>query len=242
MVTAVGRRIVIVDDDRAIAEAVSARLTADGFDVEVTHSGEDALAAARRQTPALVVLDLGLPGIDGIEVCATLRREFDVPVVMLTARDSETDVLVGLGVGADDYVVKPFSPRELSARVSTVLRRTRSRDSGDANRTTLNACGLTIDTARRLVDIDGTAVHLTVTEFDLLIDLVRADGAVRSRDQLLASVWGYRDAGVVRTVDSHIRSLRRKIGDDVIRTVHGIGYAITPTARAVAGSHTGMRV
>jgi len=222
-VVGVARRIIVVDDDRAIAKAVKARLDADGFEVEVAYTGEEALAAAARQAPELVVLDLGLPGIDGIEVCTQLRRTHDVPVVMLTARDAETDVLVGLGLGADDYVVKPFSPRELSARVSAVLRRTRP----GPDETRIEFAGLTIDVARRLVDLDGQLVNLTVTEFDLLVDLGRANGAVRTRDQLLSSVWGYRDAGVVRTVDSHIRSLRRKIGDERIRTVHGVGYAAT---------------
>lgn len=216
-----GNRILIVDDDRAIANAVALRLSADGFATEVVHTGPEAIDATKRIVPDLVVLDLGLPGMDGIEVCRRLREHRDLPIVMLTARDDETDVLIGLGVGADDYVIKPFSPRELSARITAVLRRSERRDHVDV----LERPGLRVDVDRRRVDVDGDEVHLTTTEFDLLVDLLRADGGVRRRDQLLGSVWGYRDGGADRTVDSHVRSLRRKIGADRIRTVHGVGYS-----------------
>ncbi len=218
-------RILVVDDDLAIADAVAQRLRADGHDVNTVHDGNVAVATALVAPPDLVVLDLGLPGADGIEVCRRIRAHHDVAVVMLTARDDETDILVGLGVGADDYVVKPFSPRELSARITAVLRRTLgARETASANH--LRAGLYEIDVARRLIWGPTGDVHLTVTEFDLLVDLAKANGAVRSRDDLMTQVWGYRDAGVARTIDSHIRALRRKLDAEMIRTIHGIGYAL----------------
>lgn len=219
-------RILVVDDDLAIADAVAQRLRADGHEVNTVHDGNVAVATALVAPPDLVVLDLGLPGADGIEVCRRIRVHHDVAVVMLTARDDETDILVGLGVGADDYVVKPFSPRELSARITAVLRRTMaSRPTIDDNH--LRAGTFEIDVMRRRVWGPAGDVHLTVTEFDLFVDLAKARGAVRSRDDLMQQVWGYRDAGVARTIDSHIRALRRKLDADLIRTIHGIGYALS---------------
>jgi DNA-binding response OmpR family regulator len=223
--------IVVIDDEADIADAVAVRLRADGFRVVVAHDGFDGLAAVAEHAPALVVLDVMLPGIDGLEVCRRINADSPVPVIMLSARDDETDVLVGLGVGADDYITKPFSPRELVARVRATLRRVereRTLAAGvsatTAGRLTID--GLEVDLERRRVRVDGHDVHLTVTEFDLLAHLARRPGVVCSREQLLAEVWGYADGTGPRTVDSHVRELRRKIGAERIRTVHGVGYAL----------------
>lgn len=220
--------VVVVEDEVAIADAVAARLRSEGFDVEVAHDGPAGVELCERVRPDLVVLDVMLPGFDGFEVCRRIQRERHVPVLMLTALDQETDLLVGLRVGADDYMTKPFSSRELVARIGAILRRV---DSGvteaaaapsDAFR--VGQVELTVRT--RVVRLGGEPVHLTPTEFDLLLRLMETSGAVLSRDQLLADVWGYRDGSGARTVDSHIRSIRRKLGDEVIRTVHAVGYAI----------------
>jgi DNA-binding response OmpR family regulator len=174
--------------------------------------------------PDLVVLDLMLPGLDGLDVCRRIQRDRPVPVLMLTARDSETDLVVGLAVGADDYLTKPFSARELTARVHALLRRAeRTPDRAAENIVRLG--DLELDLASRRVHVAGSAVHLTPTEFDLLAFLAKRPDRVCSREQLLGEVWGYRDGSGGRTVDSHIRALRRKLGPDVIRTVHGVGYA-----------------
>jgi len=221
------RRIAVIEDDEAIAHAVAARLRSEGFDVDVAHDGPSGVALVEQTSPDLVVLDLLLPGFDGLEVCRRIQRTRVVPVLMLTALDDETDVLVGLRVGADDYLTKPFSPRELVARIHVILRRV-DRSSGPDG---VFAIGdVTIDRQRRQTTCAGAVVHLTPTEFDLLASLAAADGAVRTRDQLLAEVWGYRDGSGARTVDSHVRSIRRKLGNDVIRTVHAVGYAIGDTA------------
>jgi len=165
-----------------------------------------------------------LPGLDGLEVCRRVQSERRVPVLMLTARDSESDVEIGLGIGGDDYMTKPFSPRELVARVRALLRRAQHVREVDES---IRLRGLMIDPATREVSRDGTQVHLTATEFDLLHRLAQSPHVVLSRRRLLEEVWGYRDGTGERTVDSHIRSLRRKVGPDVIRTVHGIGYALS---------------
>jgi DNA-binding response OmpR family regulator len=223
--------IVVIDDEADIADAVAVRLRADGFRVVVAHDGFAGLAAVAEHDPDLVVLDVMLPGIDGLEVCRRINAEWPVPVIMLSARDDETDVLVGLGVGADDYITKPFSPRELVARVRATLRRV-ERDRALAAGATgsapehLTVDGLEVDLQRRRVRVHGEVVHLTVTEFDLLAHLSRRPGVVSSREQLLAEVWGYADGTGPRTVDSHVRELRRKIGAGRIRTVHGVGYAL----------------
>ncbi|MCU1433255.1 MAG: response regulator with CheY-like receiver domain and winged-helix DNA-binding domain [Actinotalea sp.] len=215
--------VVVVEDEPAIADAVAARLRADGHRVLVAADGPSGVALCREQRPDLVVLDLMLPGLDGYEVCRQVQADRPVPVLMLSARDEETDVVVGLRVGADDYVTKPFSPRELSARVAALLRRS-ARSAAPLPRLQVGA--VTLDPAARLVTVAGEPVHLTPTEFDLLARLAERPGTVLSREQLLADVWGWRgDASTTRTVDTHVASLRRKVGDGVVRTVHGVGYA-----------------
>jgi len=216
--------ICVVEDEEVIAAAVAARLRADGFTVEVAHDGPSGVRLCERLRPDLVVLDLMLPGLDGLEVCRRVQRDRPVPVLMLTARGDETDVLIGLGVGADDYMTKPFSPRELVARVRALLRRVERRPApvGDA----LRVGALELDPATRTVIVDGEEVHLTPTEFDLLALLAARPGVVYTREQLLADVWGWRDGSGQRTVDSHIRGLRRKLGSAHVRTVHGVGYAL----------------
>ena len=216
--------ICVIEDEDVIAGAVAARLRAEGFDVETAADGPEGVALCERMRPDLVVLDLMLPGIDGLEVCRRVQRERPVPVLMLTARDDEADVLVGLGVGADDYMTKPFSPRELVARIKALLRRVERRPEPPGDAIALGA--LRLDPATRRVTIAGEERHLTPTEFDLLKTLARRPGAVFTREQLLAEVWGWRDGSGQRTVDSHIRGLRRKLGSGLVRTVHGIGYAL----------------
>jgi DNA-binding response OmpR family regulator len=218
-------RIAVIEDEQTIAAAVAARLRTEGFQVEVAHDGPGGVELCRRYGPDLVVLDLMLPGLDGIEVCREIQRERPVPVVMLTARDSETDKLVGLGVGADDYMTKPFSPRELVARIRAVLRR--AARAPDPATPPIRFGGFELDPGRREVRRDELPVHLTPTEFDLLHFLARTPHVVYGRRRLLREVWGYRDGAGERTVDSHVRALRRKLGGDVIRTVHGIGYAFS---------------
>jgi len=220
------RRILVVEDERTIAEAVTARLRAEGFDVDAAADGPTAVATARRTRPDLVVLDVMLPGFDGLEVCRRIQAERPVPVIMLTARGDETDLLVGLAVGADDYLTKPFSLRELAARVHALLRRMEklARPEGDEPPIVLGE--LEINFAERRVRRAGTEIHLTPTEFDLLAHLASRPRQVLPRERLLADVWGWADASGTRTVDSHIKALRRKLGQDLIRTVHGVGYAL----------------
>jgi DNA-binding response OmpR family regulator len=222
-----GPLICVIEDEHAIADAVAARLRAEGFAVEVAHDGPAGIALCERLLPDLVILDLLLPGIDGLEVCRRIQRSRPVPVLMLTALDAETDMLVGLGVGADDYMTKPFSPRELVARVRALLRRVERRPpTGEA----LRVGALTVDPAERRVRVGRDEVDLTATEFDLLSVLAARPGKVHTRDQLLAEVWGWRDGSGARTVDSHVRGLRRKLGPGWVRTVHGVGYALEVAA------------
>lgn len=226
-------RVLVVDDQKPIVETCRLYLEHAGFDVVVAFNGEQALAEARDARPDLVVLDLLLPRIDGREVCRRLRAEgVTVPIVMLTALATEDDRVAGLELGADDYLVKPFSPRELVARVQAILRRAdeaaaaRVDAAPDDDAEVLHVGAIAIDVAGRWVRRDGETVHLTPTEFDLLVFLARRPGVVRTREQLLAEVWGYRDGSGARTVDSHVRAIRRKLGNDVIRTVHAVGYSV----------------
>ncbi|MFC5749234.1 response regulator transcription factor [Actinomadura rugatobispora] len=228
--TANQQRILVVEDEPTIAGAVADRLAAEGFAVEIAADGPSAVERARSYRPDLIVLDLMLPGFDGLEVCRRVQAERPVPVLMLTARDDETDLLVGLGVGADDYITKPFSMRELAARIRAVLRRVeRSSDDPDGGPEPagpLRAGPLEIDPRSRRVRRDGEEVHLTPTEFELLGCLARNQGTVLTRAVLLEQVWDWADASGTRAVDSHVKALRRKLGADLIRTVHGVGYCL----------------
>src|SRR5690349_5261754 len=216
--------ICVIEDESVIASAVAARLRAEGFDVEVAADGPSGVRLCDRVRPDLVVLDVRLPGMAGLGGGRRVQRDRPVPVLMLTARGEETDVLVGLGVGADDYMTKPFSPRELVARVRALLRRVERRPApaGDS----LRVGELELDPAARMVTVAGEPVHLTPTEFDLLRLLAARPGVVYTREQLLAGVGGWRDGSGARTVDSHVRGLRRKLGSGRVRTVHGVGYAL----------------
>ena len=217
------RVVAVIEDDETIASAVAARLRSAGYAVEVAADGPNGVALVERIRPDLVVLDVMLPGLDGLEVCRLIQRERPVPVLMLTARDSEADLLLGLGVGADDYMTKPFSPRELVARIEAILRRvSRSQPGGE----TVRVGSVVIEPQTRRVRHDGDEVHLTPTEFDLLVHLASRPGVVFSREQLLAQVWGYADPAGARTVDAHVAALRRKLGASLVRTVHGVGYSV----------------
>jgi DNA-binding response OmpR family regulator len=223
------RRILVVEDDRTIAEAVAVRLRAEGFRVDLAGDGPGAVEAVARTRPDLVVLDVMLPGFDGLEVCRRIQADATAPiaVLMLTARDDETDLLVGLAVGADDYLTKPFSMRELAARVHALLRRLEKVAAAAREPCPTLALGdLEIDQAERRVRRAGVEAHLTPTEFDLLVHLAGRPRRVLPRERLLAEVWGWNDGCGTRTVDSHIKALRRKLGADLIRTVHGVGYAL----------------
>ena len=227
------RRVLVVEDERTIAESVAARLRAEGYAVDLAHDGPSAVGAARSIQPDLLVLDVMLPGFDGLEVCRRVQAERPVPVLMLTARDDETDLLIGLAVGADDYLTKPFSMRELAARVSALFRRidrAAATPSGADSPPPIIVGDLEINRAERRVSRAGVEAHLTPTEFDLLVHLALRPRAVQPRERLLAEIWGWADASGTRTVDSHIKALRRKLGADLIRTVHGVGYALEPHA------------
>ncbi|MEW6547704.1 MAG: response regulator transcription factor [Bacillota bacterium] len=219
-----GELILVVEDEPKIREIVRAYLQRDGFSVEEAEDGEEALRKAKEVSPQLVILDLMLPGVDGWEVCRQIRRTSDVPIIMLTARGEEADRVAGLELGADDYVPKPFSPRELVARVKAVLRRTRpEREKGQV----LQYGDLVIDLACRSVVCRGCEVSLTPREFDLLWFLAKSPGRVFTRETLLQQVWGYEYLGDTRTVDAHVKNLREKlgpVGGQFIRTVWGVGY------------------
>jgi DNA-binding response OmpR family regulator len=237
------RRVLVVEDEPTIALSVAHRLRAEGYAVDVVGDGPSAVSAAVSDPPDVMVLDVMLPGFDGLEVCRRVQAERPLPVLMLTARDDETDMLIGLGVGADDYMTKPFSMRELVARVNALIRRVARAQQlaqvGDAP-STLVLGPVEIDRAERRVRRDGNEVHLTPIEFDLLVRLAADARTVLTRETLLADVWDWADASGTRTVDSHIKALRRKLGPGLIRTVHGVGYSAEPAGDAADGDDSGQ--
>jgi two-component system alkaline phosphatase synthesis response regulator PhoP len=215
------RKILVIDDEPKIVEICQDYLQAAGYDVVTAMDGAKGLAAARREKPDLIVLDLMLPEMDGLDVCRNLRRESDVPIIMLTARVEETDKLIGLELGADDYITKPFSPRELVARVRTVMRRA----SGDPTSDVIRAADITLDRTRYQVLLPDHTVTLTPTEFEIMATLMSQPGRIFSRSQLLNAVRGVAFESYERAIDSHIRNLRRKLEPgEYIFTVHGVGY------------------
>lgn len=218
--------VLVVEDEPTIRQAVADRLRAEGFGVVTAGDGPAAVAAFEEHDPDAVLLDVMLPGFDGLEVCRRIQALRPVPVLMLTARDDETDLLVGLGVGADDYVTKPFSMREVVARLRALLRRVERAEQLARSTGRVDLAGLVVDPATRRVAVDGVEVHLTPLEFDLLCALAAAPGVVRPREELMREVWGWGDASGTRTLDSHVKALRAKIGADRVRTVHGVGYAL----------------
>ncbi|GIL37386.1 response regulator transcription factor [Phycicoccus sp. DTK01] len=218
--------VLVVEDEPTIRQAVADRLRAEGFGVVTAGDGPAAVTAFEEHDPDAVLLDVMLPGFDGLEVCRRIQALRPVPVLMLTARDDETDLLVGLGVGADDYVTKPFSMREVVARLRALLRRVERAEQLARSTGRVDLAGLVVDPATRRVAVDGVEVHLTPLEFDLLCALAAAPGVVRPREELMREVWGWGDASGTRTLDSHVKALRAKIGADRVRTVHGVGYAL----------------
>ncbi|MBZ5736652.1 response regulator transcription factor [Nocardioides mangrovi] len=222
------RTVLVVEDDPVINQAVADRLEAEGYAVVRAWDGPGAVAAEAEHHPDLVLLDVMLPGYDGHEVCRRIQAARPVPVLMLTARADEADVLVGLGVGADDYLTKPFRMRELVARIAALLRRVDRAAELAARQPerALELGDLRIDGPAHRVWRGGEEVRLTPTEFDLLLCLAATPGAVVSRDRLLAEVWGWDGGTGTRTVDSHVKGLRAKVGADLVRTVHGVGYAL----------------
>ena len=220
------QKILVVDDEAEIVRLVRAYLERAGFAVVTASEGRQALAVFRHERPNLVVLDLNLPGMDGLDVCRALRRDSDVPIIMLTARIEETDRLIGLELGADDYIVKPFSPREVVARVRTVLRRS---EGTPVRPDVISSGGVTLDLAQRAASMNGLPLDLTTMEFDLLALMVQHPGQVFTRLQLLEQTQGAAYEGYERTIDVHIKNLRKKLGDDsqeprFIETIRGVGY------------------
>jgi DNA-binding response OmpR family regulator len=221
-VTASAGTVLLIEDEPDIADLLAMYFEREGFRLVHAASGETGLERLSERQPRAVLLDIGLPGIDGIEVCRRIRAASDVPVIMLTARDGEVDKIVGLEIGADDYVTKPFSPRELVARVKAVLRRS---EEPPITPQVLEAGGFAVDSGRReVIGPDGGSVRPTAREFDLLWYLVQHRGLVLSRAQILEAVWGYDYFGETRTVDVHIRQLRKKLDGIPIETVWGVGY------------------
>jgi DNA-binding response OmpR family regulator len=225
--------VLVVEDEASIASFVSLYLKNAGYEVATATTGAEALGAVERRAPSLVVLDLMLPDIDGIEICRRIRQKSDLPILMLTARDEDVDKIIGLEVGADDYMTKPFNPRELVARVKSILRRA-TPERRDRETEVIQHGDLVIDSGRREAKVAGEEVQLAPKEFDLLWELLDHRGLVLTRDQLLERVWGYTFAGDTRTVDVHVRQLRRKLGEaSPIVTVWGVGYKVGPARDAV---------
>jgi two-component system, OmpR family, alkaline phosphatase synthesis response regulator PhoP len=218
-------KILVIDDEPSIVNLVSAYLKPEGYDVLTANDGPSGLKVARAFKPDLIILDLMLPGMDGIELLSRLRRESDVYVILLTAKTEETDKVVGLSVGADDYVTKPFSPRELTARVKAALRRIQTGTGAGSETTVYSFLHLRMDVGARTVKVDDQPIELTTIEFDLLKALVENRGRVLSREQLLEKVWGGEYFGEQRVVDVHLGHVRQKLGhEDLIVTVRGVGY------------------
>ena len=228
--------VLVVEDESSIASFVALYLKNAGYSVRTAANGGEALAEAASAQPALIVLDLMLPDIDGIEVCRRIRKSSDVPILMLTARDEDVDKIIGLEVGADDYLTKPFNPRELVARVKSILRRA-APERRQIESKQLRHGALVIDAGRREVRVGEEEIQLAPKEFDLLWELLDHRGLVLTRDQLLERVWGYTFAGDTRTVDVHVRQLRRKLGDaSPIVTVWGVGYKVAPARDAAVSA------
>jgi DNA-binding response OmpR family regulator len=223
------QRVLVVEDEPNIASFARMYLEAAGFDVSLAARGDDGLRMAEEELPHLIILDLMLPGLDGYEVTKRLRQKGQTPIIMLTARDDAVDKVVGLELGADDYITKPFNPRELVARVRAVLRRSESRPqaAGQPQPATIELDELRIEVGGREVFVNGDVVALTPKEFDLLVTLIESRGLVLTREQLLERVWGFTFLGDSRTIDVHVRQLRRKLGDACpIQTVWGTGYKV----------------
>lgn len=224
------RLVLIIDDERELRTMLSSYLKKEGFETLEAADGPQGLESATKAEPDLIILDVGLPGIDGFEVLRRLRQRSDVPVIMLTARSEEMDRVVGLTVGADDYVTKPFSPREVSARITAILRRSSmATRSGEDEEQELRFEGLIVDSAKREVVCDGQPVEVSTLDFDLLVALASSPGRVFSRQQLMEKVWGWDYFGVDRVVDVHMVNIRKALGDDpahprFIGTVRGVGY------------------
>ena len=218
-------KILVIDDEPSITNLVSAYLKPEGYEVFTAADGNSGLKAARAFKPDLIILDLMLPGIDGIELLSRLRRESDVYVIMLTARTEETDKIVGLSVGADDFVTKPFSPRELVARVKAALRRLQVASGSSAERSVLSFRHVKVDAGAHVVTVDESPIELTSIEFELLKALAENHGRVLSREQLLEKVWGGDYFGEIRVVDVHLGHVRQKLdNEELITTVRGVGY------------------
>jgi DNA-binding response OmpR family regulator len=233
-VTQTTQSVLVVEDEASIASFVSLYLKNAGYEVRTAANGTEALTAVASAQPSLIVLDLMLPDIDGIEICRRIRQKSDVPILMLTARDEDVDKIIGLEVGADDYMTKPFNPRELVARVKSILRRA-APDRKERESDTITHGELFVDAGRREVKVGNQEIQLAPKEFDLLWELLDHRGLVLTRDQLLERVWGYTFAGDTRTVDVHVRQLRRKLGDaSPIVTVWGVGYKVGPARDAVS--------
>lgn len=218
-------KILVVEDDPRISDVLEYALKADGYEVETAQRGREAVEIARQSAPGLIVLDVGLPDLDGFEVCRRVRKSSDVPVIFLTSRGDEVDRVVGLEIGGDDYMIKPFSPRELLARIKAIRRRNERREPPKEPGRQLQYGPITIDPEKFRIQCQGREIALTAQEFKLLELLVRHPGRVFTREQVLDRAWG--DDGLVadRTIDVHIRSLRRKFGDlDFIETIRGVGY------------------
>jgi DNA-binding response OmpR family regulator len=226
--------VLVVEDESSIASFVALYLKNAGYTVRTAATGNEALAQFQASPPGLIVLDLMLPDIDGIEICRRIRKTSDVPILMLTARDEDVDKIIGLEVGADDYLTKPFNPRELVARVKSILRRA-APERRQIESKQLRHGQLLVDAGRREVRVGEEEIQLAPKEFDLLWELLDHRGLVLTRDQLLERVWGYTFAGDTRTVDVHVRQLRRKLGDaSPIVTVWGVGYKVAPAKDAAA--------